>query len=484
MIATLVLAVACAITSRPSGPLPELEPISGPEYERGTKIVRVEAGDRAQFDELLAIADGVMSERIGVGPIDLLVSPADIEAIEAMGLDYTVLVPDVQRMVWTERAQIDIWRLGQSLSPRGAFVPGDDTFYEMFQPLADLNARMSQLAAARPDLCRTEVIGQSIEGRDITAAVVSGPGEASGRPAIVWIGTQHAREWVSPMTTMYLAEQLVARYDDDPRVRALMSGVEFWIVPVSNPDGYEYTWTNQRLWRKNRRDNEGGGRGVDLNRNWGFGWGGPGSDPTPQSFTYHGTAPFSEPETQALRDMSLVLGDRLAGFIDYHSYSQLILLPWSYVFQPAPQPDGAMFQQLGEAMEDAIRDTTGARYDAGPSALTLYQASGVSTDWYYGDLGVPGFAIELRNTTTFLLPPAEILPCARENFAAGLLFAEALVGPLPTADLNGDGNYNNADINLFVAAFTGGDLTADLTGEGVLNNTDINRFVQLFLAGV
>ena len=450
-------------------------------YADGTRIVRVEAGDQAQLDALLDLADGVMSERVGVGPVDLLVSPADIEALNAMGVEATVLVDDVPAMIRAERAQIDAWR---GRHARDTFTPGDETYYETYHPLADLESHMAQLASARPDLCRTEVVGQSIEGRDITALIVSGPGDASNRPAVVWIGTQHAREWVSPMTVLYLAESLVAGYDTDARVRALMTGVEFWVVPVSNPDGYEYTWTTQRLWRKNRRVNEGGGRGVDLHRNWGVGWGGPGSESSPGGFTYHGAAPFSEPETAAIRDMSLALGPRLASFIDYHSYSQLILLPWGYQFLAAPEPDGSFFQSLGDDMEDAIRDTTGARYFAGPTAQILYQASGVSSDWYYGELGVPGFAIELRDTSTFLLPPDEILPCGRENLAAALLFAESTVGPFPTADLNDDGNFNNADINLFVAAFTAGDLAADITGDSILNNADINRFVQLFLAGV
>ena len=351
----------------------------------------------------------------------------------------------------------------------------------MFHPIDDTEDHMAQLAAARPDLCRTEVVGQSYEGRDITAMVISAPGDASHRKAVVFIGTQHAREWAATVAVLYMGERLVADYDTDARVRRLMNGVEFWVVPVANPDGYDVTWNGARYWRKNTRPNGDGTFGVDLNRNWDFDWGGsPG--PT-QSDNYPGTGPFSEPETQALRDMTLDLGSRLVSFIDYHSFSELILTPWAYKHQPAPEPDGSFFDALSTDMADAVFDTTGITYTPGPAADTLYRFSGGAQDWYYGDRGAPGFTIEVRGDS-FVLPPEEILPCGRENYAAALIFAEATAGPLPTADLNNDGDLNNTDINLFVSAFIAGDLAADLNNDGDLNNTDINRFVQLFLAGV
>ena len=81
---------------------------------------------------------------------------------------------------------------------------------------------------------------------------------------------QHAREWISPMTVMYIAERLASTYETDPRVRAILDRAEFIFVPVVNTDGYVYTWTTERFWRKNRRNNGGGSYGVDLNRNWGY----------------------------------------------------------------------------------------------------------------------------------------------------------------------------------------------------------------------
>ena len=103
------------------------------------------------------------------------------------------------------------------------------------------------------------------------------------------------------MVGMYVAESFITGYGNDTLITELVDELEIFVIPVVNPDGYVYTWGPQRLWRKNRRDNGNGTFGVDLNRNWGYEWGGVGSSGDPGSGTYRGTAPFSEPETQVRR---------------------------------------------------------------------------------------------------------------------------------------------------------------------------------------
>ncbi len=105
--------------------------------------------------------------------------------------------------------------------------------------------------------------------------------------------------------------------------------------PCRHPDGYSYTWTNNRLWRKNRRPNPNGSTGVDLNRNWGYQWGGEGASTSQGSDTYRGASGFSEPETQAIRDF-ITNRPYIRAHVDVHSYSQLILSPWGYT--PALRP--------------------------------------------------------------------------------------------------------------------------------------------------
>src|SRR5690606_2908792 len=122
--------------------------------------------------------------------------------------------------------------------------------------------------------------GRAIRGLRITSA----PDDA---PGLLLNATQHAREWIAPMTAMCVADQLV-REAESNEVSALLDQVVFYVVPVVNPDGYVYSWDVERFWRKNRRD----GVGVDLNRNFGTGWGGPGASDKPQAGNYHGEAPF------------------------------------------------------------------------------------------------------------------------------------------------------------------------------------------------
>ena len=92
-------------------------------------------------------------------------------------------------------------------------------------------------------------------------------------------GGIHAREWISPATAMYIATYFTEMYGTDSELTAILDKVTFHIVPMQNPDGYEYSHTNERLWRKNRRDNGGGVYGVDLNRNFDWQWGGESNNP-------------------------------------------------------------------------------------------------------------------------------------------------------------------------------------------------------------
>jgi murein tripeptide amidase MpaA len=249
------------------------------------------------------------------------------------------------------------------------------------------------------------------------------------RPIFFIGATQHAREWIAPMTAMFLAQQLLDLYAVDPRVQTIMDNVDFRIVAVNNPDGYEYTWTTDRLWRKNRKINQGSScRGVDLNRNWGYAWGlGSGSSPDPCSEIYRGTEPWSEPETAVLRDFISSLTDHLVASWDLHSYGQLVLEPWMYTTDPPP--DSAYLQELGSLMAQAIAEVHGRHYTAGEGSLILYLAAGTAHDWVYGELGDWGIGIELRDTGNygFVLPRDQIIPTGEEIFESLLRLNEHLL---------------------------------------------------------
>jgi carboxypeptidase T len=194
-----------------------------------------------------------------------------------------------------------------------------------------------------------------------------------------------------------------------------------------NPDGHEHTRTTNRLWRKNRRRNPGGSIGVDPNRNYGYMWGTldiSTSSRVPSDETYIGPRAFSEPEVRAVRD--LVGRELFRGVLSYHSYSQLILFPWGYTFEPVEdEADRSEMSGLAEDMERLIREVHGETYTAQQSSQ-LYLTAGDTTDWTYGVYDVPSFTIELRPTSAleggFILPASQIEPTWQENRPAALEF--------------------------------------------------------------
>ncbi|TOF75441.1 carboxypeptidase, partial [Vibrio parahaemolyticus] len=77
-----------------------------------------------------------------------------------------------------------------------------------------------------------------------------------GSKPVIWIDCGiHAREWISTATCQYFLDQLTAGYGNDSQVTTLLDSYDFHIMPCTNPDGYVYTWTVDRLWRKNRVPN-------------------------------------------------------------------------------------------------------------------------------------------------------------------------------------------------------------------------------------
>jgi murein tripeptide amidase MpaA len=288
------------------------------------------------------------------------------------------------------------------------------------------------MVAAFPNLVSIVNAGTSIQGRTVRGIRISRYPAGTALPAFIFTGTMHAREWASTMTTMWIADQLVESNTIDPRISAVLDSAEVYVFPVQNPDGYEYTWATggNRLWRKNRRLISGTTYGVDLNRNWGVGWGGSGSSGTTSSDTYRGTAAFSEPESVGMRDF-VIAHPNLVGHIDFHSYGQLWLWPWSYT--TTASPDQTALAAVGNPMKNAIAAVNGKNYTAGPSGSTYGLTAGCIDDWTYGNQGLMSGTIEVRDTGTygFVMPTSEIIPNAKENFAAAMTMMEKLLASSP-----------------------------------------------------
>lgn len=275
-----------------------------------------------------------------------------------------------------------------------------DVYHSFDEPVTGIRAEIRQLATQYPKLTQVTSIGRTLEGRSIPAVRLTNEKIGGSKPQVLYHATTHAREWVSTQMAMRLIKYLVSNHGTDPRITNLLDTTEIWIVPVVNPDGYQYTFTHERLWRKNLRDNNGDGQitlldGVDLNRNFDGHWGydDEGSSPVASNATYRGPAPESEPETQALTNFIRSKDFKFA--ISYHTYSNLILYPWGWQVTTPSHDDPIFVAQAGTDDNAAIHDSLlGIDYDPGVGA-DLYITNGDFTDWAYGIERIPSYTVEL-----------------------------------------------------------------------------------------
>lgn len=436
----------------------------------GHRLVRVTVESLRELRTALALTDDVFTcGGVGIGTWEARFGPAQFEALRQSGIAHRVITENLQAGIDAERARL------QAGNPEGPW-------FSDFKNLSAISAYVDTLAALRPEVATRISLGQSLEGREIFGLRITNDQANPGRckPALLFNATQHAREWIAPMVTMYAADRLVRGYGTDPVATDLVDRAEILFVPVVNPDGYVWSWTMDRYWRKNRRANAGGSFGVDTNRNWGFQWGGVGASTSPSSQTYRGTGPFSEPETQVMRDF--VNGrPGLRAHVDVHSYGQLLLYPWCYT--PTPSPGHATFGLIAQQMRALILAVHGRAYTPGIWYTALYPSSGTATDFVYGGAGANSYTFELRGPD-FVVAPTEILPNAEEIYPALVYFGQWTVAEYPfRADFNGDCVYNLADFGSFQTAFAQGDPRADFNGDGVLNLADFGAFQSAFALG-
>jgi murein tripeptide amidase MpaA len=236
-----------------------------------------------------------------------------------------------------------------------------------------------------------------------------------------------------------IARRLATGYASDDRIRSLLDRSEVWIVPIVNPDGLEYSIYVYRYWRKNRRMNADGSYGVDLNRNYSYQWGydNIGSSSNPVSNTYRGTAPFSEPETRAVRDF--VQAHDFQVLISFHNFTQIILYPWGYI--KALHPEDDLLEYLAANMVSRMAEVNGRVYDYGPAGYSLYTTNGDTTDWALGEKGIPAFTVELpppsRAEGGFFNDEDDIVPITEENMAAAMWLIEWAIDNHGTKSVNG-----------------------------------------------
>jgi carboxypeptidase T len=313
------------------------------------------------------------------------------------------------------------------------FPKEDQAFHNYFE----LQTALESLNNLNPQISKIIQVGKTVEGRDMLGIVISGQLEkASELPAVIFMGGHHAREHLSVEVPLGLARYLIESYQKgNEKIKSLVDSRVIHIIPAVNPDGLEYDVENGRykLWRKNRKELTKNNFGVDLNRNYGFKWGTGGSSSSESSDTYMGPQPFSEPETQAIKNY-ITQNTNITILLSFHSFSELILYPWGHSYDPISQLKD---RQVHEVMAKKMSTWNGYTPQ---QASQLYIASGDTTDWSYGEHRIISFTFELDPKNTGFggggfYPGAKVIPdVIRKNIEPALYLIEHADNPYRVLD--------------------------------------------------
>uniref|UniRef100_A0A182T695 Peptidase M14 domain-containing protein n=1 Tax=Anopheles maculatus TaxID=74869 RepID=A0A182T695_9DIPT len=300
--------------------------------------------------------------------------------------------------------------------PKKSARNAETTFgWEEYQTLEAIYEWIDDLALQYPSILTVQSIGQTYEGRDMKLVKLS---QQSGNPGIFLEANIHAREWITSATATWLLNELLT--SADPAVQELATAYDWYILPVANPDGFHYTKTTNRLWRKNRYPHNVLCAGVDLNRNFPYHWMEGGASQVPCNDIYAGPEPGSEIETRNMIEYYETIADRIEFHLQLHSYGQYILLPYGY--QDADYPDNYADQmEIAEAAAIGFSTRYNTPYTFGTIADVLYVDSGSTTDWAHGYHQTPlSMCFEFRDNGPygFVLPADQIIPNSEETLDA------------------------------------------------------------------
>ncbi|XP_075327207.1 carboxypeptidase A1-like [Odontesthes bonariensis] len=393
----------------------------GKETFEGHQVLRIVPKDEAQLSLLKDLEDLMEFELdiwMGVtdvsSPVDVRVPSHTLQSVkshlESLEMEYSIIVEDLQALLDEEQEEMDsAARITESRNT-------DSYVYSTYHSISDIYSFQDMLVAENPNLVSKIVIGQSYQGRPLNVLKFSTGG--TNRPAI-WIDTGiHSREWVTQASGTWFAKKIVTDYGRDPALTAILDKMDIFLEIVTNPDGYYYTHTSNRMWRKTRKPNPGSSCvGVDPNRNWDAGFGRPGASSNPCSETYRGPRAHSESEVESIVDFVKSHGN-IKAFISIHSYSQMLLYPYGYTTSPAK--DQAELHKVAQKAITDLASMYGTPYRYGSIINVIYQASGSTIDWTYEQGIKYSYTFELRDTGRygFILPANQIIPTAQETWLA------------------------------------------------------------------
>ncbi|XP_051153825.1 carboxypeptidase B-like isoform X2 [Leptopilina boulardi] len=331
--------------------------------------------------------------------------------LETHRIQHQVFIRDLQKIVEIELNE------QQEFEPKnGNSRRFNNTFsFNYFPRYQTIKNFLDSITKRNRDVTLLE-LGTSTEKREMYGVKISSGGR--NKPSIVIDAGIHGREWIAPVTALFAINELVQVHN-----KHLYKNVDWYIIPLLNPDGYEFSHTKNRLWKKTRSKTRGSlCRGVDGNKNFDFMWMETGASNDPCDAIYAGSKSFSEPETRNFRNFIQSGNKNIKVYISLHSYGKFFLHPWGYT-EKLPKNEPTL-RKVAQEAADALAELHGTQYIIGSSSTLLYPSSGGSDDWMMamGDAEL-SFSIELPGSS-FISNSSKIKPVGQEIFEALKFFAK------------------------------------------------------------
>ncbi|KAF7271080.1 hypothetical protein GWI33_016040 [Rhynchophorus ferrugineus] len=344
-------------------------------------------------------------------PVNILVSPAYQDEFEFclkfMNIDKEVVVNDIQEIFDDEQPLSD---------------EPNPVNWTLYNTLDEINNWLGSLQEEFSDTVTLLQPGKTHEGRDIVGVKVDFSPNTK-KSAIFVESNIHAREWITSAVSTYILDELLRSTDD--RVVWAAKTFTWYFFPIMNPDGFVYSHTDDRKWRKTRTRYNIFCWGADPNRNWEFEWMLKGASSNPCSDIYAGPNPLSEPSVRVMRDFINTIGKDLTAYFSFHSYGQLLMLPYGHTPEHLENYDE--MREIGEIAIENMRNISGKIYSIGNVAELLGESSGRSMDWVKEKFETPiVYSWEMRDTGNygFALPADQIIPTGEETLESILTILE------------------------------------------------------------
>lgn len=423
------------------------------------------------------------------------ISDYELAVLQQKNFKHTVLISDMASF-YEERAKQEYANKSMAAGLCNAPNLKKPAYFHLgtmggFFKLSEMEAILDSMVLLYPNLITTKQpisSTKSIEGRDIWYVKISdNPNVDESEPEVLYSAIHHAREAASLSQLIFYMWYMLENYSTNPDIKFLVDNTEMYFVPCLNPDGYVYNQTTNPngggMWRKNRKNN-GANFGVDLNRNYGYQWGydNSGSSPNSNSDSYRGTAAFSEPETQAMRNFCN--NRQFKAALNAHTYSNLLIYPWGYI-PSYLTPDSVTFTNWSVYMTETSRFL----YGTGDQTVG-YLVNGDSDDWMYGEQGSKPKILSMTPEAGsagdgFWPAPSRILDICKTTFNQNIALAKVVTNFAWVKDnrdkflsTNGYIHYNITRLGLENGSFT---ISVVPVGFGIANTGPAKTYPSLTL---